>query len=667
MIYHGAAWYPELWPERVDDDLRLMKEAGINLIRAGEFAWSAMEPQEGVYDLNWLGEALDKCLSAGIKAILCTPTPTPPRWLTEKYPETMRIDSDGLPYVHGSRQHVSHTSPVYRRFSRQITEKLAQAFGGHPALIAWQLDNEFLCHVDGDFSDSARSAWHSWLQTRYGAIEALNQAWGAGVWSQTYQSFEQVPLPRKTPFHNEPGTQTGQHNCSLELHWGLFVSDTVVEFAEEQAEIIRRYSSAPITHNHIKHERLIAQDLFENLDFAATDFYAEYTSLWRTFRTLDWMRGAKMNRGLQTAPYMVLETAPSHNGAVSVGHRAHPRGFLAAEALIFLGMGGNAFCYWLWRQQRGGAEMCHGSVITAWGTPSVGWREVKGVTALIQSISPILRDLPPAPAPLAVHDPKRSRVHLLRAEQFSDNCGVFSTQRYIYRPLLELGFWRDIRFENADVSSYRAVISPFMPILTDELIDRMEAFMAQGGTWIVGPLSGVRTADGCVPVNAGLGRLDAIAGVRSLWPTGLCEDRARLGDAELPLSGYAIGLELTDGNTETVGTIQSGPAAGAVWFVRRRVGKGRIVLITAFHPDHMNLICQEMLRDINVMKLEASWGTTIIPREGAGKRAWLIANWDGEGGTAMLPQSGRDLISGDSVKAGRVTVEPFQSMAILAG
>jgi beta-galactosidase len=656
-----------LWKDRIDEDIRLMREAGINLVRVGEFAWSSMEPEEGRYDLGWLRKVLDKCHAAGIGVVLCTPTPTPPRWLTEKYPEVLRIDCDGQTFQHGSRQHVSHTSPRYRELSRRITGKLAEEFGRHPALVAWQTDNEFLCHVDGDFGPSAEAAWHEWLKDKYGTIENLNSLWRTFIWSEDYPSFESVPMARKTPFHNRPGTPTGQHHCSLAKDWGHFVSDTVVRFQSQQLRIIRRHSDAPVTHNHIAQDRVFAEDLFAELDFAATDIYVDHMSTWRAYRTLDWMRGVKMSPAGKTVPYMVLETSPSQNGSTQTGHASHPRGYLPAEAAIYLGMGGSALCYWLWRQQAGGAEMCHGSVVTAWGTPSVGWGDVRAVSDLIEKLSPLLTGLAPALAEVAVHESRHSRAHMYRCEKLWRDYNPWATPTdEVHRPLLEMGLWRDVRFETADVSRYKVVLSPFMPCLTDGLIDRMVRFVEAGGVWVVGPMSGCRTEFGTVHTDAGLGRLDGAAGVKTLWPVGIDACRGRLAglDEELTLGWYCFGLEAAADDCDILGEYVDGPAAGAGWAAQRKIGKGRIVLLAAHAPGSYGKLLETVLGDVPLRRYRSCWGTTVIPREGGGRRGYIVANWDGQGGWAELPHGGTDLVSGQALPAGTLQVKPFGVCAV---
>jgi beta-galactosidase len=666
-IWHGAAYYPELWKNRIDQDIGLMKQVGIDLVRIGEFAWSSMEPREGEYDLGWLAEVFDKCSAAGIGIVLCTPTPTPPRWLTLKYPQVLRVDVDGRPWTHGSRQHVSHTSPKYRQLSRKITAKLARTFGRHPALVAWQTDNEFLCHVDGDFSESSRKAWHAWLKARYKTIRNLNQQWASAIWSEDYPSFGAVPMPTKTPFGAPVGSPIGVHHVSLQADWHRFVSDTVVQYQRDQLDIIRKHSDAPITHNLVNPDRVFPDEIFGDLDFCATDPYVAHTDVWRVFHRLDWMRGAKMRPDGSTVPYAIMETSPSHNGSRTPGHLTHPRGFLAAEAAIFLGMGGNVFSYWLWQQQRSGVEMCHGAVITSWGTPSVGFNDVQAVSQLLAKIQPILLALPPARAQVAVHDSINARA-ILRAEPLWDQMNLWRTPvEEIHRPLLEMGLWRDVRFEDADVSAYKVVLSPFMPAITDSLLARMEKFVRDGGLWIVGPMSGCRTPHGTVPTDAGLGKLDALAGVKTLWPVGIHTCRGSLADQQLDLGWYCFGLEPAAGGCVALGRYLDGAAQDVAWCVQRPLGRGRIVVLGAHAPGQYGKVLDALLGDVVLERHPTTWGTTLIPRQGNGQRAWIIANWDGKGGSAKLPAAGRDVVTGRAFGPGDLRVEPFGVHVVVVG
>ena len=200
--YIGAAYYPEAWPlDQIDADLEAMRQMGVNLVRVAEFAWSTLEPREGEYDFGWLHDAVERIGNAGIAIVMCTPTATPPAWLTGKYPDVLPMNVEGLTAGHGGRRHYSPFSETYRKLCRGIVEKMGAEFGNHPGIVAWQIDNELF---EADWSPQAQRGFAAWLEKRYGTVEELNRAWNTALWSQTYPGFDEVPLPnpkRVNAFH----------------------------------------------------------------------------------------------------------------------------------------------------------------------------------------------------------------------------------------------------------------------------------------------------------------------------------------------------------------------------------------------------------------------------------------------------------------------------------
>ena len=153
-----------------------MKAAGISTIRVAEFAWAIFEPQEGEFSFAFFDGFLALCKEIGMNVIFGTPTATPPAWLTEKYPETLNARRDGTLLRHGARRHYNYNSPVYCGLSARIVEQLAQHYGQHPAIVGWQIDNEFNCETDEFYSDADHLAFRAFVKEKYGTLDALNEA-----------------------------------------------------------------------------------------------------------------------------------------------------------------------------------------------------------------------------------------------------------------------------------------------------------------------------------------------------------------------------------------------------------------------------------------------------------------------------------------------------------
>jgi beta-galactosidase GanA len=172
----------------------LMMEAGINLVRIGEFAWSRMEPEDGRFTLDWLHNCVQALDKFGISVLMCTPTATPPAWLTTTYPNTCLVYADGKAAEHGRRMHYCTTSDTYRRFSARITDFLSQEMSQHANVVAWQLDNEFGPEMSWCHCENCQARFQAWLKKRYGSIQELNRLWGTGFWSMDYSDWRQVRL-----------------------------------------------------------------------------------------------------------------------------------------------------------------------------------------------------------------------------------------------------------------------------------------------------------------------------------------------------------------------------------------------------------------------------------------------------------------------------------------
>ncbi|MGB7188968.1 MAG: beta-galactosidase, partial [Acidobacteriaceae bacterium] len=211
-ILLGASWYPEQWPEsQWEPDLERMEAAHIHVVRVGEFAWSTMEPTEGQYNWDWLDKAIALAAKHHICVVLGTPTAAPPAWLTQKYPETLRVSEDGVRAEHGNRQQFSFADKKYRELAHDIAERMAIRYGHNPNVVGWQLDNEY---AEPSFDPEAKAQFRAWLQKKYVTIANLNYQWGTTYWSQTYNNFDQIPV------------RQNDENPALLLDWKRFVSDT---------------------------------------------------------------------------------------------------------------------------------------------------------------------------------------------------------------------------------------------------------------------------------------------------------------------------------------------------------------------------------------------------------------------------------------------------------
>ena len=644
-LWHGVCYYPELWPEEdVDRDIVEMQKLGINMIRIGEFTWSSIEPEEGKISTRFLREVMDKFHAAGIAVVFCTPTPTPPVWLTHNQPDRLFVNAEGERLIHGARQHVSYEHPAVRKACMRIVERIAKDLGDHPAIIAWQIDNELKCHVAEDFSPAAIAAWHHWLKKRYVTIDRLNKEWGTHMWSTHYQTFEQVPAPLKTPF---------LHNASLSTAYRLFNRESIAEFSDMQCKIIRQYSKAPITHNtnpafSVNHERL-----FKNLDFAAYDAYPS-SKEWQAlvFRS-DMYRAAKSGR-----PFWLMETSVSHNGWLGTHSAMHPEKFLMAEAVLVYGLGGEAINYWLWRQQRTGAEINHSAVMSSWFKPTIGYQQVKLVEDARKQLEPLMITSKPLVPEIAVTWSDHARA-MIETEPMDKEAGFPETYNGVIQwwhgILFEQGYHRDVRFEGAALDGLKLWITPAMPYVSAEFLQRAVSFVKAGGIWLIAPGTGMRTREHTNHTDAGLGMLDAVAGVKTqaVFPLTATGITGSVDNKTLNFTGWCAAVKADSTDTKVLGKINSDLVPDTAFLTERQLGKGKIVLLSA-HPigDEGKKFIQELIKkyagELNITRtFEVTPGTVVCPRvDDQGKQLSVVINMNGEGGSVKLPAACRDVISG---------------------
>ena len=263
----GSCYYPEHWSEtQWEKDAKDMIESGLTWVRIGEFAWSRLEPEEGAQNFKWLDRAIEVLGNAGLNVVMSTPTAAPPRWVVDKWPDMLLVDSDGRSRKFGSRRHYCFSHQGYLQESSRITRLVAKRYGKNPYIKAWQLDNEYGCHdTTLSFSNSSQSSFKLWLSDKYKTIESLNEAWSNVFWSMEYNSFEQIDLPNLTITDANP---------IHELDFRRFSSDQVVKFNRAQVLIMREHTKMPLIHNYMG--KITDFDHYEvgnDLDIASWDSY----------------------------------------------------------------------------------------------------------------------------------------------------------------------------------------------------------------------------------------------------------------------------------------------------------------------------------------------------------------------------------------------------------
>ncbi len=513
QIQLGVCYYPEHWDGSLwAQDLDRMLEAGLGTVRIAEFAWNLIEPREGVYTYDFFDRFLDLALEKGMQVIFCTPTATPPAWLTEKYPEVLNADRDGNLYHHGARRHYNYNSTVYRKFCRDIVEKSASHYGKHPAIVGWQLDNEFNCENDQFYSQSDDAAFRLFLQEKYHDLDALNQAWGTVFWNQTYTAWEEVHVPRKT--------NTGTVNPHRLLDYHRFISDSVCRFAREQADIIRKYCKPGdfITTNgmfaNIDYQRMGQ----ESLDVLMYDSYPNFGYCLDDYRAQDLMKDRKWSRNLAevraVSPiFGIMEQQSGANGWTDRMEAPAPRpGQILLWTMQSIAHGADYVSYFRWRTCTFGTEIYWHGILDYSGRENRRLREVREISRKVQAMQEvagadyeakvgIIRDYD------NIWDARLDRWHG-RVEDTSQRA-LFAAMQLEHVPF-DYVYLEGVEYagttEHAEDSlalerlkKYQVLFYPHASILTRERMELLEQYVAAGGCLVMGCRTGYKDIHGkCV-------------------------------------------------------------------------------------------------------------------------------------------------------------------------
>jgi beta-galactosidase len=465
MKYRGVDYYPEAWPEdRRSEDVRLMRDAKINLVKIGVFSWAKLEPEEGVYNFEWFKRIAGMISDAGMKLFPATPTAAPPAWLTSKYPEVLNLDENGNRTPHGMRRHYCPSSTLYRKFSCNIAGKMAEALSENPAVVAWQIDNEISIGETGPcYCPNCTARFQKWLETRYGSIEELDKAWNGAFWSGDFSSWSQIQPPYPRP--------------SWQLDYVRFQSELFSAFIGEQVKAIRKHDSRSITTTNSwagLNAPIDATEIFSNLDVASYDCYINYHGTLQAYQaTMD------LYRNLKKSPFWIAETGAwncitAQDGSLNA---------LRAWVFEFLARGADALVYFRWRQSVMGEED-HPAILSWSGQPGSRYDMVRKIFTELDSFGDKLQNLPlPNTETAILWNP--STAMLLRLKKRAYMQHVILTDTLLNR----LGIMPDILpvKENLDLNGYKLIVLPQLETVDSILAEKIKDFVRNGGTALAQP------------------------------------------------------------------------------------------------------------------------------------------------------------------------------------
>lgn len=646
----GVDYYPEQWPEKLwEQDAQRMRECGVAVARIGEFAWALMEPKEGTFDFSLFDRAIATLAKHGIKIIFGTPTATPPKWLTQKYPEVLYVFADRQIANDQSRRHYNYNSPVYRRLSKRIVTALLSYYKDNPHIIGWQIDNEFNNENPEAWSESDRIAFRVWLKAKYQTLDNLNRRWGTIFWSQLYTDWSQIDLPFKTG---------ALHNPSLMLDYRRFISDSVESYLQDQIEIIRRYRPRDfITQNGV-------------------------------FRNIDYYRLSRNTDLHSAANYPLFSDDPQYStGASLTGHRSYVGRFMIMEqqtgaggqtymlrsprpgemrlwAFQSIAHGADGIIHFRWRSAQRGIEQYWQGVLDQDNVPRGRYNEFKREGAEINKISAeifdskIISDI----AVLRDFDNEWAFEH----QFLTSEVRVPTVYGDFFRAASEQKHNLDFINGGMDFNRYKIIFTPFQLLMDEQLAAKMKAYVAQGGTLIMSAHSGVKDRD-----NAMTDQTIPIMGLKELFgvevdsyhayqPPSRGKNSIKFTDgAEIPVNVFAEHLKT--GNAKVIAAWERDFMHGIPAATENRYGGGKAVYYGSFfNLDSARYLLARYAKECNLIPLFGDLPREIeVTRRTRGKNHYyFILNHKNESVMVNIGSGFYDLLE-ENVSPADITISPF--------
>lgn len=648
-IWYGGDYNPDQWPEEVwDDDVRLMKKAGVNLVSVGIFSWAKIETSEGVYDFDWLDRIIDKLGEAGVAVDLASATASPPMWLTQAHPEVLWKDYRGDVCQPGARQHWRPTSPVFREYALKLCRAMAEHYKGNPYVVAWHVSNEYGCHNRFDYSEDAEHAFQQWCEERYGTIDAVNDAWGTAFWAQRMNDFSEIVPPRFIGDGNfmNPGKL---------LDFKRFSSDALKAFYIAERDALAEITpNLPLTTNFMVSASgsvLDYDDWGDEVDFVSNDHYfipgeAHLDELAFSASLVDGIA--------RKDPWFLMEHSTSAVNWREINYRKEP-GQLVRDSLAHVAMGADAVCYFQWRQSKAGAEKFHSAMVPHAGEDSAVFRDVCELGTDLNKLS----DEGILGSRLA-----KSRVAVVfdYESEWATEHTATPTQHVHhvdeplawFRALADQGVTADVVPVRGAWDDYEMVVLPSVYLLSEETTRRVRDYVVGGGRLVVTYYTGISDEKDHVWLGGYPGSIRDVVGVRveEFMPMG--DDFTGVPD-RLELSNGAVAHDIADvigsvdGTATVLETFKDDPWTGmdgAPAIVAHTFGEGRSVYVGArLGRDGIALSLPEILDSLGMAEAGGNDGRVLhVEREGAdGSRFVFSFNRTHE--TVRVPVEGEVVVS----------------------
>lgn len=504
-VLYGGDYNPEQWPEEIwEEDMRLFKLAGIDVVTLNVFSWAALQPDENTYNFEKLDKIMDLVEKNGLKVCMATSTAAHPAWMAKRHPDVLRTEFNGMKRKFGSRHNSCQNSPTYQKYSVLLAKKLAERYGKRDCIVAWHVSNEY----GGEcYCENCENAFRIWLKEKYQTIENLNQAWDTAFWGHTFYDWDEVVLPNLLSEHFEENRTTFQ---GISLDYRRFNSEGMLKCFQAEYDAIKSViPDTKITTNLMGfYKSLDYQKWAKSMDFISWDNYpANEDPYSRIAMNHDLMRGIKGGQ-----PFALMEQTPSVTNWLAYNALKRP-GVMRLWSYQAMAHGADTIMFFQMRRSIGACEKYHGAVIDHVGNENT--RVFREIAAMGQELKEL-------------GDKTLGARYQAKAAVFVDwdnwwgteySAGPSCDLRYLdevfnyYRALEEQNYAVDIIGTEDDLDQYNVVIAPILYMTKGDYDEKIRCFVKNGGTFVTTFFSGYVDEHDLVITGGYPGRLRDILGI----------------------------------------------------------------------------------------------------------------------------------------------------------
>lgn len=500
-IYYGGDYNPDQWDDQtIDEDMKFFKEANINLLTLPVFSWAKLEPDEGVYQFEWLDKIIDKIWQHGIHICLATPTTAQPAWLSARYPEVLPVDIKGRKRTHGMRVFFCVNSLKYRERAAAIAEEMARRYASHPSLVMWHVSNEYGTYC---YCPTCQAKFRLWLRKRYGTIEELNHRWHTTFWGRIVSSFEEIALPTEL-------NDDYRFNPAVQLDYMRFVTDSTAECFMNEYQVLKKYNpEIPVQTNMSGYIKKLDQfALTKHLDIVGWDNYpwpddpAYFVSMKH-----DIMRGLKGGQS-----YILTEQSPNQQNWQPYNRLKRP-GEVRRLSYQAMAHGADTCLFFQMRQSIAGQEKFHGAVISHSGrTDTRVFKEISRLGEELVKIGDVFLGAR-TPARVGILFDWNNWWALELSSGPSKDMDYLKTVSLYYETLFRQNIAVDILPYDADIENYQLILAPMLYMMKEGAAERLQHFVQEGGVLVTTVMSGLADENDRCVFGAYPGKLKDMLGI----------------------------------------------------------------------------------------------------------------------------------------------------------